>query len=120
MNRDLERREMPQGVNLRLVPPQGDKYHMIGFEARTPREAHAYREVIGHYLEKLGKRYFFQITGNKDGVGYNGIEIWHRNLNEQEIEALFPRICRDAQILATENDLDARYEQVYKKWDQED
>ncbi|MDD5726086.1 MAG: hypothetical protein PHC53_01590 [Patescibacteria group bacterium] len=115
-------REVPKGVDLRVVPPQGDKHHMIGFDAKTPKEARAYNEAIGHYLDSLksNSNIFHQVGGDDDALGYHAWEIWDRDIDESKLAALLPKIEADAQILITEDDLDVLWEKVYKRWKEEE
>lgn len=113
-----EHQEKPRSVNLRIVPPKGDKHHMVGFDAKTPEEACAYNEAMAHHLGSL-KRTIFHQVGVDDELGYHAWEIWDREIDEQKLEALLPEIERDAQILMTEDDLNVLYEKVYKRWDEQ-
>lgn len=113
-----EHRERPSGVDLRVVRPSGDKHHMIGFDAKTVKEAKAYHKAIAHYLKRFKIPVFLQVGGNSE-LGYNAWEIWDKNITPQELEALLPEIERDAQILMTVTDFEDLYEQLYKRWDTE-
>jgi hypothetical protein len=111
-----ENREISKGVDLRIVPPQGDKHHMIGFDAKSPEEARSYNEAIAHHLASLKRTIFHQVGGNDDELGYHAWEIWDRDVDEKQLEALIFKIERDAKVLMTEDDLDVLYEKVYKRW----
>lgn len=111
-----EHRERPAEADLRIVPPQGDKHHMVAFNARTPREARAYNESAAHHLGLLNRNIFHQVGGDDDKPGYHAWEIWDRKIDQHQLGALLPEIEKDAQILMTEDDLDVLYEKVYKRW----
>ena len=103
---------------MRVIPPEGDKHYMIGFDATSLEEARAYNETIAHYLGSLNSTIFHQV-GRDDEPGYHAWEIWDREVDGQKLEALLPEIERDAQILIMENDLGILYEKVYKRWEEQ-
>ena len=113
-----ESREQPQGVELRIIPPEGDKHHMVGFDAKTTEEAKAYNEVIEHYLGLKYSHIFHQVGGHDD-IGYHAWEIWNDDVDIQWIQDQFSEIDKDARVLINEDDIGVVCEQVYDKWDEQ-
>lgn len=113
-----EQKEKPNGVNLRIVGPHGDKHCMVGFDAKTREQAGAYNEALNHHLGTLKKTIFHQV-GKGNDVGYHAWEIWDDKIDAVKLEALLQEIEADAQIIMTEEDFGELDKKVYQKWDKQ-
>ena len=48
-----EKPEQRKNVNLRIIPPMGDKHVMIAFDAQTDKQARVYNDALAYHLRKL-------------------------------------------------------------------
>ena len=115
-----EDKEKISNVDLRIIPPQGDKHHMIGFDAKTPKEARSYNDAVFHHLNVSFNSIFHQVGGSDHSKpGFHAWEIWDTNIDEEELEKILTVIERDAQILIEEDDFEVLDEKLYKRWDKD-
>ena len=96
---EIKKPETPK-VELKIVKPHADKNFMIAFEGKTELECAAYSAAIDRVLKKAEMKPFHQVGVTQKGTnipGYHAWEVW-RNVKEEEITALFPKIEKEAQL----------------------